>query len=306
MNRLDGLLRENEEILERSRKRAKQRKKMDDNVFDFVDDSTPEVTRPRINETSPTVMIDEEDDSERILDGNDSGIETNSEQVALNQEPAVVNETEAEAGPFAAVGHEEPDKEEKNQFYAHVDFAHRENNPNLSGEIKTGIELMDMLNKKGGSLEMHECLSQWHVKNSSSKDFVSADGLHRFLVKRHGLENLLPKEKTVELPHSKEKVDIATHSFNSMLSNLLTDPRIEDKHYLFFDDNPHADMPPETDNHVIGDINTGRAYRETYKTLIEPDPWVMCDGVMRQKVLSPMVMYLAANWGHLEPKDWRY
>ena len=79
MNRLDGLLRENEETLERSRKRAKQRKEMDDNVFDFVDDSTPEVTRPRINETSLTVLIDEEDDSERILDGNDSGIETNSE-----------------------------------------------------------------------------------------------------------------------------------------------------------------------------------------------------------------------------------
>ena len=128
---------------------------------------------------------------------------------------------------------------------------------------------------------MYECLSQWHVKNSSSKDFVSADRLHRFLVKRCGLENLLPKEKTVELPHSKEKVDIATHSFNSMLSNLLTDPRIEDKHCLFFDDNPCADMPPETDNHVIGDINTGRAYRETYKTLIEPAPWVMCDAVMR-------------------------
>ena len=83
------------------------------------------------------------------------------------------------------------------------------------------------------------------------------------------------------LPCSKETVDIATHCFNAMSSNLLTDPRVEDKDFLFFNDNPYEDMPPETEDHVIGDIYTGRAHTKTYKKLIEPDPWVMCGGVNR-------------------------
>ena len=121
---------------------------MDDNVFDFMDDSTPEVTRPRINEASLTISMNQDDDSQIALDGNDFGVETNSEQVALNQEAE--EETEEQAAPSVGGEHGEPDKEENHQFHSCVEHAHRDNSPSLCGEIKTGIELMGVLNKTGG------------------------------------------------------------------------------------------------------------------------------------------------------------
>ena len=69
-----------------------------------------------------------------------------------------------------------------------------------------------------------------------------------------------------------------------MGQSLLTDPRITDDEYLFFNDNPFS-RPPNNDNTVIGDINTGEAYRKSYnKYITKPGKQVLlpfifyCDG----------------------------
>ena len=45
----------------------------------------------------------------------------------------------------------------------------------------------------------------------------------------------------------------------------MTDPRITEDHYTFFNDDPMAG-PSESD--TIGDLNTGQAYKDTYEVLI--------------------------------------
>jgi hypothetical protein len=73
----------------------------------------------------------------------------------------------------------------------------------------------------------------------------------------------------------------------SQTVDLLTDPRLTDDCYLFFDDNPFSAPPAEMD--TVGDINTGLAYRATYDKLIAPEPFTAAG---RRKVLLPYVFYL--------------
>ena len=72
--------------------------------------------------------------------------------------------------------------------------------------------------------------------------------------------------KELTLPHSKAKVRIVFNDIRSLIQSLLTDPRIRDEDYMFFDDDPFA--PPPDDLDYIADFNTGLSYIETYKKLI--------------------------------------
>ena len=96
------------------------------------------------------------------------------------------------------------------------------------------------------------------------------------------MENNQPKIlKQLMLPHSKSRIDLVIHDAKFQIQALLTDPRIRDEDYLFFDGNPLSPPPDELD--YVGDINTGRCYRETYKKLIK-DPTT--------QVLLPMIFYM--------------
>jgi len=67
------------------------------------------------------------------------------------------------------------------------------------------------------------------------------------------------------------------------MQSFLTDPRITDEDYLFFDDDPFAPPPDNLD--YIGDLNTVRSYIETYNALIK-DP--------SKEILLPVVFYADA------------
>ncbi|CAB9531417.1 hypothetical protein (Partial), partial [Seminavis robusta] len=73
------------------------------------------------------------------------------------------------------------------------------------------------------------------------------------------------------LPHTKSKVKIYRRHSRDLVESLLTDPRWEDEDWLFFDNKngePDPFAPPHNDLKQIGNLNTGLAYRETYKKLI--------------------------------------
>ena len=76
-----------------------------------------------------------------------------------------------------------------------------------------------------------------------------------------------------------------------MIRDLLTDPQIKDNNYLFFNDNPECPPPPDSEWQELRDVNTGLAYRETYKQLIEPAPMTASG---RKKVLVPVIPYMDA------------
>ena len=72
------------------------------------------------------------------------------------------------------------------------------------------------------------------------------------------------------------------------IQSLLTDPRILDQDYLFFDNNPFK--APPLDIKIIQDLNTGRAFTQTYAKLITKQG---------RQILLPVIFYIdGANTGH--------
>ena len=151
---------------------------------------------------------------------------------------------------------------------------------------------MHRINKEGASLSLFDNAMKWrrdHSKETHSKEdrVMTAERLHKALVKPHNLEPLLPRGLKVKLPHSKEEVMLAVHCAKAAVGNLLADPRLDDDSFLWFDNDPLAG-PPEI-GLEIGDVNTSHAHWETYKALIAPRPYTNCG---RRRVLCPFIFYL--------------
>jgi hypothetical protein len=123
-----------------------------------------------------------------------------------------------------------------------------------------------------------------HQKTSAS---IPHKKLHAVLSKRYNLEVMAPVKRRVYLPHAKFTIDLVTHSCVSQTVDLLTDPRISEEDYIFFNGDPRNGPPEEF--LMLDDVNTGQAFRETYKKLIEPEP-LTADG--RHNVLVEYIFYL--------------
>jgi len=69
-------------------------------------------------------------------------------------------------------------------------------------------------------------------------------------------EGTTSKRKSLALPSSAATVKIILHDAMASFESLLTDPRIKDEDYLFFDNDPFA--PPPSHIPIISDVNTGK------------------------------------------------
>jgi hypothetical protein len=171
-------------------------------------------------------------------------------------------------------------------FKQYVEMARHEYQ-RFTPEMKAAIELMHVMNQKGGSLTLYEEIFQWHIRNLKAEEKVTAEALHKELVLRYNMEETLPMEVSTYLPHERTTIKLAVHDILAASMDLLSDPRLEDHHYLFYDDDPTAGPPPEFT--TVGDINTGRAMRETYRKLIQPNPRTPCG---RIRVPLAYIFYL--------------
>jgi len=164
--------------------------------------------------------------------------------------------------------------------------------PYFTKKERTAIQLLSTLRKTKASLGTYEGVMQWHLINSGNlaehqtvgdcPDYISRKKMFDLLKKRYNFDdskyNLV---KEITLPSSKAKAKIVLNDAQAAIQSLLTDPRITDDDYLFFDDNPFAPPPAKID--TISDINTGLSYTETYNKLI----------TNRQKqVLLPVLFYI--------------
>ena len=122
----------------------------------------------------------------------------------------------------------------------------------------------------------------WHKKHLEAKSIVPQAELFKRLRERYNMNDTILHEVQVTLPSSGVKVNVPCHNMYVMVRDLLTDPRIQEKDYLFFNDDARQGQPEEV--LVLGDINTGLAYRKTYDQLIKPEPQSESG---RWKVLCP-------------------
>ena len=146
----------------------------------------------------------------------------------------------------------------------------------LSKADRTSIRLLFTLRKKKAPLNAYPEILEWHLKETkhlmeheSLKD--TTEYFHRKtimtrLLKRYNLEPMRPKLKQLLLPHSKAVVTIPYRDAADCLVSLLTDPRVKDKHLLFWNKDPLA--PPPEKIVYLKDLNTGEAVLESYKKFV--------------------------------------
>lgn len=154
-----------------------------------------------------------------------------------------------------------------------------------------GIRLLETLRAKHAPLDAYDSVFEWHLRENGSinsgsglkeasqrGEFVGRDALLRRLAPRYNMHGKEPMERTIRLPSSKEVVKIPCHKFEDALLQLLTDPRIKDEDYCFHNDDPLAPPPPDLD--YVADANTGQAFHDTYKVLVDGEEGKQLVGVI--------------------------
>ena len=193
-----------------------------------------------------------------------------------------------------------------NEFKEYTHYAYR-NFCDLTVDQEAGIELMSLLSEARVPLSLYDKIYKWHLKYIDSQQFLNQPSMVKYLKRRYYMEKSAPiTTNPILLPHSKARVSLVIHKFREQVGSLLTDPRIRDHDFLFHDNNPFQAPPPDFE--VVGDINTGLAYRETYDKLID-NP--------NKQVLLPIIFYMDGavtgqfqEWGFehsisMHPLMWR-
>ena len=167
------------------------------------------------------------------------------------------------------------------------------NRKRFSSEEVTAIELLYRLRKKAVSLDMYETIMKWRIA-ANEREFgrslggnstpISRDKILNKLAIRYNMSGKLNHAKTIVLPSSGAKARIITNDAEWCIQSLLTDPQISDEDYLFCNKDPLSG-PPDAEELAIGDINTGKAYKESYQKYIK-DP--------TKQVLLPVIFYIDA------------
>lgn len=161
------------------------------------------------------------------------------------------------------------------------------NNVELPNEHVAGIKLLRLLVIKRAPLNLYDAIFEWHGESLDAHKYVSRQSLIKELNARYELEQMKPYMRQLELPFTKARIKAVHHDAKAQVISMLTDPRIKNEDYLFWNDDPFSAPPDEFD--TVDDVNSGYCYRETYKALIEPNP--MTDNG-RRKVLMPILFYM--------------
>ena len=190
-----------------------------------------------------------------------------------------------------------PPLQELQRFKNYVKFAEQNFLPFSPDEVMA-INLLDTLRKKKATLDTYDAVMEWYFRLTGAiwgdqsvgqaSGYISREKIMRKLacrynqvpainlkmnsdLRKEGKKNLQAPELFLStdliLPFSKAKVEVIHFNARELIMSMLTDPRFTDEDFLHFDDDPLA--PPPDDLDYIADINTGLAYTETYKKLID-------------------------------------
>jgi hypothetical protein len=176
----------------------------------------------------------------------------------------------------------------RDKFRAYCEQAPTHLLPFLTKQQQDCLRLMAVLRKS--SLETYDQVILWYLRASGklqlneqlndSNEYVSRSVFLDQLSKRYNMEDKFPTQKAVILPFTGTKVDLVTYDAAACIESLLTDPRLKDADFLFYDNDPYAEVPEHIP--MYGDINTGRAHVEAVrKYKKEPN-----------QVVLPIIMYI--------------
>lgn len=172
--------------------------------------------------------------------------------------------------------------------------------PVLTDPQARAVRLLEILRRKKTSLDTYDDVMLWHFRENgllneddklkqAGDKYVSRTKLLEDLAIRYNMASKYPYTKPTKLPHSGQTVDLVCFDAWGCIESLLTDPRLTDDDFWFFDENPFADPPEEWA--TITDLHSGMAYRDAHK-LYKKKP---------NQIVLPICMYLdGANTGFMK------
>jgi hypothetical protein len=150
------------------------------------------------------------------------------------------------------------------QFKKYSDHAIHNFEP-LDKAQAAGVQLMKLLGKVGAPLSSYNAVYEWHIQNMEANYMVTRTNLLNTLEKKYDRKGSKPRLKKCYLPCVDKVIKLVVHDAAAQLKAILTHPSIKDEDYNFINGDPFAAPPEEWI--TIGDINTGRAFQATYKTI---------------------------------------
>ena len=151
-------------------------------------------------------------------------------------------------------GKNEIDTSIQSNFLRYVIQAEKSFMPFTKNETDA-IKLLLTLRKSAASLKTYDDLMEWHFRASGNlhkhqklsecSKFVSKKKLYKKLQMRYNIDENQATYHKITLPHSKANVEVLTIFPKKAIQSLLTDPRITDEDYLFFNQDPFS-QPPES------------------------------------------------------------
>ena len=249
-----------------------------------------EQQQQRENDDGGFPVLDDDDDNEEV--GNEEEQQQHHQQQQQQQQQQEQQDQE-DLGPDWNHDHQiniEPDTDMRRQFREYATKAKDNWFPHLTKDEKRGVRLLDIMRKKKTPLDAYDAISLWHYQesgvlkeNDKLKDahhHISREVLLKRLKKRYNMDGKFPFVKNVTLPHSKANVDLVCHDAADCIESILTDPRLTDDDFMFFNNDP-LQAPPK-DLLDKADLETGLAYRAAHKKYI----------TKQNQVLLPIIFYI--------------
>ena len=145
----------------------------------------------------------------------------------------------------------------------------------FSCEEKVHIELLQLLRDLNCPLKAFSLVLNRAAKSNASGHVFkegcqpTREKVMKNLNQRYNMNGLIPQEKLLYLPYSQRTVSMVFFDANEVFASLLSCPTLnQDENYLFNDAKDPFVAPSGTSSQV-GDINSCRSYRKTYKALVK-------------------------------------
>lgn len=143
----------------------------------------------------------------------------------------------------------------------------------FSIQEKVQVDLLHTLKRLKAPLKMfHEVLNWAERAKCAGYRFTEGKPTRKQLLAKlqamTHLKDLQPQTKKLQLPHSKQTVEIVYFNAKAVMTSLLSCTQLnKDENYLFNGKSPLT--PPNSRPNYVGDLNTGVNYIQTYSRLIK-------------------------------------
>jgi len=145
----------------------------------------------------------------------------------------------------------------------------------FSREEKVQLDLLQTLSNLCAPMKAYEAIMKWTIRSVRSghvfRDtaITSRKTVLSRVTKRLNRDRLMPKWETLHLPYTDVTVKVAYFSASAVFADLLSCRHLNvDTNYIFDGDfNPDHNPYAVPSGSVIGDLNTGRSYLKTHRSL---------------------------------------